>query len=32
VLTDGQALVAEAGYVALTPERLQEALVLIGEE
>jgi phosphate transport system substrate-binding protein len=32
VLTDGQALVAEAGYVALTPERLQDALVLIGEE
>lgn len=29
VLTDGQAFVAEAGYVSLTAERIQEALALI---
>jgi phosphate transport system substrate-binding protein len=32
ILTDGQAFVAEAGYVALTEERIQEALGLIGGE
>jgi phosphate transport system substrate-binding protein len=30
ILTEGQALVADAGYVELSPERLQEALGLIG--
>jgi phosphate transport system substrate-binding protein len=32
VLTDGQAFVAEAGYVSLTDERIQEALALIEAE
>lgn len=32
VLTDGQAFVADAGYVALTEERIQEALDLLGSE
>ena len=31
VLTDGQAFVQEAGYVALTPEKLQESLDLVKE-
>lgn len=31
VLTDGQAFVQEAGYVALTPEKIQEALDLVKE-
>jgi phosphate transport system substrate-binding protein len=31
VLTDGQAFVAEAGYVALPAERLEEARALVGE-
>jgi phosphate transport system substrate-binding protein len=30
ILTEGQSLVADAGYVELSPERLQEALGLIG--
>jgi phosphate transport system substrate-binding protein len=32
VLTDGQAFVADAGYVALTDDRIQEAQALIGGE
>lgn len=31
VLTDGQAFVADAGYVALPEARLQEALALVGQ-
>ena len=31
ILTDGQAFVAAAGYVALPPERLEEALALVSE-
>lgn len=31
VLTDGQAFVHEAGYVALTDARIQEAITLLGE-
>ena len=31
ILTDGQAFVADAGYVALPAERLQEALALVPE-
>jgi phosphate transport system substrate-binding protein len=31
ILTDGQALVPDAGYVELSPDRLTEALGLIGE-
>jgi phosphate transport system substrate-binding protein len=31
VLTDGQAFVPEAGYVALTADKLEEALTLLGE-
>lgn len=31
VLTDGQAFVPDAGYVALTADKLQEALALLGE-
>lgn len=31
VLTDGQAFVSQAGYVALTERRIQEALALLGE-
>ncbi len=31
VLTDGQAFVADAGYVALTAERIEEALALLPE-
>ncbi len=32
ILNDGQAFVAEAGYVALTENRIDEALRLLGEE
>lgn len=31
VLTDGQAVVPQAGYVALTGDRIQDALALLGE-
>ncbi len=32
ILNDGQAFVAEAGYVALTENRIDEALRLLGEQ
>jgi len=31
ILTDGQALVGDAGFVTLSPDRLTEAQALIGE-